>query len=99
MSEKSTRGQVLSASLYYSHCSHENHVNQMIHFVRLKVIEASLINCLSKNFDRWLSSILFFSRHVEVIDKNNQFVTWYFWPIDTLSLFFKARLNVILYLI
>ncbi len=71
----------------------------MIHFVRLKVIEASLINCLSKNFDRWLSSILFFSWHVEVIHKNNQFVTWYLWPIDTLSLFFKARLNVILYLI
>ena len=64
-------GDERSASSWYSHGTDEDEVHQFHEgfFTVFSVVPASLINPLSYDLNRWLSSILLLLRHIQIINE------------------------------
>jgi hypothetical protein len=55
----------------------------------------TIVHPLPEKFDWWLGCVLFFLRHVKIIDKNNSSLAKG-WSINTFSLFLHVSINNIL---
>lgn len=57
----------------------------MLEFFGIKVIPASVVHPLPKQFNGGLGAIFFFLRHVEIINEDDDFVFAFFGPEETFS--------------
>jgi len=83
-----------------THCRDKNNVNDgepWLFFV-ITIIPATKVHKLTKKFNWWLSSILFFLGHVKIINEANEFLSKRGSPA-VLSAFLKLGLQVVLSLI
>ena len=56
------------------------------------IIPSLVVHPLAKKLNWWLSTILLFHRHVEIVNKDNAFFSKW-WAINTLSLFLHLSIN------
>lgn len=64
-----------SSSARWSHCAENNQIFQSHEQQRLTIVPSLVVKVLSDQFKRRLSAICFFFRHIEIIDKDNTFLT------------------------
>jgi len=57
-----------------------------------------MIHPLSEEFNRWLSTILLFFRHVKIIDEDNESLSWWR-SIDTFSSLIELLIKCVLGLV
>jgi hypothetical protein len=67
-------------------------------FLALSIVPTLMVHPLSEQLDGWLSTILFFLWHVEIINEDHETFTWG-WSIDSLSSLFKFLIKGVLGLI
>lgn len=75
----------VSATNRREHSSHKIDSAKVFEFLGVKVIPSSVVHPLSQEFDWRLSSIFFFLRHVEIVNKDDYFVSSFFRPILALT--------------
>ena len=74
MPEKSGR-YLISSSAWWSACSNKDAVGDLHEKELFQVVETALINDLPQQFIGWLCAVLFESRHVDIINKENHLFT------------------------
>ena len=78
-----------------THSSDDHSVNEFLErmFAVLQVVPSTLINKLAQDFDRGLGSVLFFKRHVKIVNKNDCLHTETLWSEDTSAALVRFLVN------